>query len=109
MPEGFCLKEEVAKAEQQVPQKLDDVSSKNVVHSNFAAGNMKHFYENKKKITNDHIILSIIQYDFKINFTEKSQYQDIPKIPHAIWETEIITQEVKKLLSKGVRVLQGNR
>ena len=41
-----CRREEVAKAEQQVPQKLDDVSSKNVVHSNFAAGNMKHFYEN---------------------------------------------------------------
>ena len=70
------------KAEQQVPQKLDNVSSKNVVHSNFVAGNIKHLYENWKKITNDHIILSIIQYGFKINFTEKPQYQDVPKILH---------------------------
>ena len=28
----------------------------------------------------------------------------VPKIPHDILETEIITQEVKKLLSKGVIV-----
>ena len=70
------------KARQQVPQKLDNVSSKNVVHSNFVAGKIKHVYENWNKITNDHIILIIIQYGFKINFIEKPQYQNVPKIPH---------------------------
>ena len=92
------------KAEQQVSQRLDNVSSKNAVHSNFVAGNIKHFYENMKKITNDHIILSIIRHSFKINFSGKPQYQDVPKIPHDMLETEIITQEVKKKLSKGVIV-----
>ena len=58
--------------------------SKNVVHSNFVAGNIKHFYENWKKITNDHIILSIIKYDFKINFKEKPQYHNVPKIPRHV-------------------------
>ena len=48
-----------------------------------------------KKITNDDIILSIIQYGFKINFVEKTQYQNVPKIPHDMLETGIITQEVK--------------
>ena len=57
-----------------------------------------------KKITNDDIILSIIQYGFKINFVEKTQYQNVPKIPHDMLETGIITQEVKKLLSTGVIV-----
>ena len=60
--------------------------------------------ENWKKITNDHIILNIIRYGFKINFKEKPQYQNVPKIPHDMLETEIITQEVKKLLNKGVIV-----
>ena len=102
-PEGLYSREEVVnKAEQQIPQKLDNVSSKNVVHSNFGAGNIKHFYENWKKIRNDHIILSIIQYSFKINFTEKPQNHNEPKIPHDMLKTEIITQEVKKLLNKGV-------
>ena len=102
-PEGLCSREEAAnKAEQPVPQKLDKVSSKNVVHANFISGNMKHFYENWKKITNDHNMLSTIQYGFKINFKEKPQYQNVPKIPHDMSETEIITQEVKKLLNKGV-------
>ena len=94
----------VNKAEQQVPQKLDNVSSKNVVHSSFLHGNIKHFYENWMKITNDHIILSIIQYGFEINFTEKPQYHNVPEIPHDMLETEIIIQEVKKLLNKGVIV-----
>ena len=89
------------KAGQQVPQKLENVSSKNIDHSNFLAGNIKYFYENWKKITNDHIVLSIIQYGFKINFTEKPRYHNIPKIPHDMLEAEIITQEVKKLLNKG--------
>ena len=92
------------KAEQQVPQELDNVSSKNVVHSNFIAENRKHFYENWKKITNDHNVLIIIQYGFKINFTEKLQYENVSNIPHDMLETELITQEVKKLLSKVVIV-----
>ena len=92
------------KAEQQVPQELDDVGSKNVIHSNFIAENTKHFYENWKKITNDHNVLIIIQYGFKINFTEKLQYENVSEIPHDMLETELITQEVKKLLSKVVIV-----
>ena len=72
----FYSREEVAKAEQQVSQKLDNVSGKNVVYSNFVAGIVKHFRENWKKITNDHIILGIIQDGFKINFSEKPQYQN---------------------------------
>ena len=72
----------MAKAEQLVPQKLDNVSGKNIVHSNFVAWNIKHFYENWKKITNDHVILGIIQYGFRINFTENPQYQNVPKFPH---------------------------
>ena len=74
----------------------------NIVHCNFVAGNIKHFYENWKKITNDHIILSIIQNGLKINFTEEPQYQNVSEVPHGMVETEIITQEVKKLLNKGV-------
>ena len=62
---------------------------------------MKHFYENSKKIKNGHIILRIIQYGFKINFIEKPKYQNVPKIPHNMLETETITQEGKKRLSKG--------
>ena len=88
--------------EQQVPFKLDKVSSNNVVQSNLVAGNIKQFYENWKKITNNHIVLSLIQYGFKINFIEKPKCQNVPKIPYYMLETEIITQEVKKLLSKGV-------
>ena len=87
-----------------VPQKLDNVNSKNIVHSSFAAGNIEHFYKNWKKITNDHIILSIFQYGFKINFKEKPQYQNVPKILHGMLETEIITQEVKNFSNKGVIV-----
>ena len=98
VPLRLCSREEVAnKAEQPVPQKLGNVTSMNIVHCNFVAGNMK-----QKKNTNDHIILSIIQYGLKINFTEKPQYQNVSKIPHGMLETEIITQEVKKLLNKGV-------
>ena len=92
------------KAEQPVPQKLDNVSSKNVVHANFVAGNIKHFHKNWKKITNYHIILRIIQYGFKINFKEKPQYQNVTKIPQDMLETEKITQEVRKHLNKGVIV-----
>ena len=40
----------------------------------------------------------------KNNFTEKPPHQNVSKIPHDMLETEIITQEVKKLLSKGVIV-----
>ena len=39
-----------------VLQKLESVSSNNVVQSNFVAGNIKHFYRNWKKKTNYHII-----------------------------------------------------
>ena len=42
------------------------------------------------------------KYGFKINFIEKLYNQNVPKIPHGMLETEIITQEVKKLLNKGV-------
>ena len=98
----FCSLEVANKAQQPVPQKLDNVTSMNIVHCNFVAGNIKHFYENWKKITNDHIILSIIQNGLKINFTEEPQYQNVSEVPHGMVETEIITQEVKKLLNKGV-------
>ena len=40
----------VAKAEQQVPFKLDNVSSNNVVQSNLVAGNIKQLYETRKKL-----------------------------------------------------------
>ena len=84
------------KVGQPVPQKLDNVSSMNVVNSNILAGNIKHFYENWMKITNDHIIFSIIQYGLKISFAEKPQYQNVPKISQDMLGTKIITQEVKK-------------
>ena len=35
---------------------------------------------------------------------KKLKYQNVPKIPHDMLEIEIITQEVKKLLSKGAIV-----
>ena len=54
--ESLRSREEVAKVEQQVLQKLESVSSNNVVQSNFVAGNIKHFYRNWKKKTNYHII-----------------------------------------------------
>ena len=41
---------------------------------------------------------------FKINFSEKPQYQTVPKIPQDILEIKIIIQEAQKLLSKGVIV-----
>ena len=88
------------KVGQPVPQKLDNVSSMNVVNSNILAGNIKHFYENWMKITNDHII----QYGLKISFAEKPQYQNVPKISQDMLGTKIITQEVKKILNKGVIV-----
>ena len=90
------------KAQKPVPQTLDKVSGKNVVYFNFAAGNIKQFYENWKKFAYDHIMLRIIQDGFKTNFKEKPQYQNVSKIPHDMLETEIITQEVEKLLTKGV-------
>ena len=91
-----CLsKEDVTEAERQVPQKLDNVSSQNLVQSNFVAGNIKKFYENQKKFANDHIILSIIKYGFKSNFTDKIQYQHVAKILHDMLETEMITQKDK--------------
>ena len=61
---------------------------------------MKHFYENQKKITNNHILLGIIQYGFKINITEKPQYHNVAKIPHNMLKTEINIQEVKKLTAQ---------
>ena len=65
------------KAEQQILQKLDNVNSKNLVQSNVVGGNIKHFHENWNKITHDHVILSIIQYGFKINFTRKPQFENV--------------------------------
>ena len=42
VPLRLCSREEVAnKAEQPVPQKLDNVTSMNIFHCNFVAGNMK--------------------------------------------------------------------
>ena len=43
------------------------------------------------KITNDHIIWSIIQYGLKISFAEKPQYQNVPKISQDMLGTKIIT------------------
>ena len=40
-------------------------------------------------------MIGLIHYGLKINFTEKPQYQNVPKIPHDVLETKIITQEVK--------------
>ena len=98
-------------------------SGNNRVQPNFVAGNhcvksvrirsfsgpifphsekFTHFHENWKKTTNDHIILSIIQYALKIKFIEKPNYQNFPKLAHDILETDKIPQKVKRFLRKGV-------
>ena len=49
---------------------------------------------NWKKTTNDHNILTIIQYTLKINFIEKLNNQNFPKRAHGILETDKIPYEV---------------
>ena len=56
--------------------------------------NINHFHKNWKKTTNDHNILTIIQYSLKINFIEKLNNQNFPKLAHGILETDKIPHEV---------------
>ena len=65
-PEGLCSREEMEKtAEQQIYQKLKSVSS-NKSTSEFVAGNIKNFIEDWKDITNDSMILGIVENGLKI-------------------------------------------
>ena len=52
-------------AEQQIYQKLKSVSS-NKSTSEFVAGNIKNFIEDWKDITNDSMILGIVENGLKI-------------------------------------------
>ena len=68
----------------------------------FATGKIKYYYNNWKNITNDTFILDIVNYGLKIDFKNKRQLVNVPKIPHNAEEKSIINLEINKLLKKGV-------
>ena len=68
----------------------------------FVAGKIKYYYNNWKNITNDRFILDIVKYGLKIDFKNKPQLVNVPKIPHNTEEKRIINFEINKLLKKGV-------
>ena len=70
----------------------------------FVAGNRKFFYLNWKSITNDEIILDIIENGLKIDFKKRPINICVPKIYHSTKERQIINSEFQKLLDKGVIV-----
>ena len=67
----------------------------------FVAGKIKYYYNNWKNITNDRFILDIVKYGLKIDFKNKPQLANVPKIPHNA-EEKSINLEINKLLKKGV-------
>ena len=70
----------------------------------FVAENQRNFYLNWKSITNDEIILDIIENGSKNDFKEMSRNICVPKIQHSTKEKGIINSEIQKLLDKGVIV-----
>ena len=68
----------------------------------YVAGKIKYYYNNWKNITNDRFILDIVKYGLKIDFKNKLQLVNVPKIPHNSEEKSIINLEINKLLTKGV-------
>ena len=68
----------------------------------FATGKIKYYYNNWKNITNDTFILDIVNYGLKIDFKNKRQLVNVPKIPHNAEEKSIINLEINKLLKQGV-------
>ena len=68
----------------------------------FVAGKIKYYYNNWKNITNDRFILDIVKYGLKIDFKNKPQLANVPKILHNAEEKSIINLEINKLLKKGV-------
>ena len=85
-------------AEQQIYQKLNSVSS-NKSTSEFVAGNIKNF-GNQKEITSDSIILDIGENRLKINFLSIPENLKVPQISYCVSEQQIITTEIKSLLRK---------
>ena len=85
-------------AEQQIYQKLNSVSS-NKSTSEFVAGNIKNF-GNQKEITSDSIILDIGENRLKIDFLSIPGNLKVPQISYCVSEQQIITTEIKSLLRK---------
>ena len=85
-------------AEQQIYQKLNSVS-RNKSTSEFVAGNIKNF-GNQKEITSDSIILDIGENRLKINFLSIPGNLKVPQISYCVCEQQIITTEIKSLLRK---------
>ena len=68
----------------------------------FVAGKIKYYYKNWRDITSDRFILDIVKYGLKIDFKNKPQLANVPKIPHNAEEKSIVNLEIDKLLKKGV-------
>ena len=98
--EVLCSREKGSEAEQQpILQELN--VSKNT-SCTFVVGIIKYFYNNWKNITNDRFVPDIVKYGLKMEFQNKAQLVNIPKIPHYAEEKGIINLEINSLFKKGV-------
>ena len=68
----------------------------------FIAGNLKHCYPAQKEITSDPVILNIINAGLQINFKNHIQCNSPFEHKHSQRDSDIISEEIKKLLQKQV-------
>ena len=69
---------------------------------NFSAGHIKNFVKNWKELTSDRVILDIVEHGLKLNFSADIPRKGPFEYPRSKRDTGIITEEVEKLLLKGV-------
>jgi len=73
------------------------------IKTKFQGGNLKYFYNNWKCYTKDCHILDINKNGLKLDFTNSHPIKNsISAHPFSIEENNVLTEEIKKLLSKGV-------
>ena len=100
LPEELCSREKGSEPEQQpILRELNVSTNTSCI---FVAGKIKYYYKNWKNITSDRFILDIVKYGLKIDFKNKPQLVNVPKIPYNAEEKSIINLEIGKLLKKGV-------
>ena len=98
--EELCSREKGSQPVQQPILRQLNVSTN--TSCTFVAGKIKYYYKNWRDITSDRFILDIVKYGLKIDFKNKPQLANVPKIPHNAEEKSIINLEIDKLLKKGV-------
>ena len=99
LPEELCSREKGSEKEQQPI--LQELNVSTNTSCTFVAGKIKYYYNNWKNITNDRFILDIVKYGLKIDFKNKPQLVNVPKIPYNAEAKSIINLEINKLFQKG--------